>query len=291
VDGDPVDPGAPSVVVRQIGGDYFRTMGIALLEGRVPGPADDSAATPVVVLSRSLAATLFPAGDPVGRRVRFAFGPQVAWQVAGVVADAQTGPLDRPVPPTIYLWYLQAPDNRMSLVVRTGSEPGSVIGMLRRAASELDPGVAVYAGNTLAAVVRDSDAVALRRLPLLLVGAVGGVSLILAVVGLYGAVALAVSQRSRELAIRLALGAAPAAIERSILRYGARLAALGIASGLGLILLLVRLLRAAVAGVGGSHPGPVLAAAAVLALITLIASYLPARRVLRLDPAAVLRAD
>jgi putative ABC transport system permease protein len=177
----------------------------------------------------------------------------------------------------------------MSIVVRTGGDPLALAAPARRAIASLDPDLAVANVRTLDRVVADS--VGDRRFTMLLLGLFGAVALALAVIGIYGVTAYGVAQRTREMGIRLALGAAPGAVRRLVVGEGMRLALGGLVAGMVLALVGTRALRSQLYGIRSSDPATYLALSAVLLLVAVLATYLPARRATRVDPAITLRAE
>lgn len=307
VEGAPEPPSSrrPEATPRGVAGDYFEAMGIWLVDGRRFTARDDTGSTPVIVINESLARLLFDGGRAVGRRVRFYAFPEQAWEIVGVVGDVKTGRLDAPAPPTVYYPHLQAPDNRLSLVVRvtcgpaagiaarTGQpcEPASLAGVIRSAVAAVDPAVPVYAVTTMEEQVTRSTAVFARRYPLMLVGLFAATALVLAVVGLYGLISYAVVQRTREFGVRMALGATPGDIRAAVLRRGAFVAAGGVALGVPGALILTRALRGMLYGVATTDAITYLGACTVLVAVALLASYLPARRATRIEPTIALRSE
>jgi len=179
----------------------------------------------------------------------------------------------------------------MSLVIRSPLEPVALAGQVRSLVRGLDPGVPVYDVESLSAKVESASAVAARKVPLILLGAFAGAALLVAMVGLYGVVSFNVARRSREFGIRQALGAAPSQVRRMVLREGTLLAGLGILIGGVLSLGLNRLMQNMLFGVGPGDPVAFLSAAGLMALVTLVASDLPARRATRIEPTVALRSD
>jgi putative ABC transport system permease protein len=279
------------VVGRGVAGDYFHALAVPLLAGRLLTAQDDSTRPLYLLIDESTARRAFPDGNAVGQRLRLEAFPDSPWEIAGVVGDVRTGPLDQPFRPTIYTSHLQSAENRMSLVVRSAVEPGEVVSRIRKAVSSLDPNAVVYGARTLGDQVSDSGAVVLRRLSLLLLGAGAGVALVLSVMGLYGVVAFTVARRSRELGIRAALGAGPGALLRLVMRQGLALNFLGTGIGVGLGLALAATVRTLLFGVSPTDPMTYVATAALLTGATLTASWLPARKATRVDPATVLRRE
>jgi predicted permease len=295
VEGQPEPPASsrPEATMRGIAGDYFTAMGIALRDGRTFTAEDDSVAPRVIMVSEAIARRLMPAGRAVGQRVRFFAFPQSAWTVIGVVGDVKTSSLDAPAPPTIYYTHLQAPENRMTVVARAapGSDAAALVNVIRNASTAVDPTMPVYAAGTMTEQIESSSAVAARRYPLALIAAFAIAALTLAVIGVYGVIAYSVAQRTRELAIRTALGAQSGDVLRLVAARGLALAAAGVALGVPAALLLTRALASLLYGVTATDAATYAAVAALLVSVALLASYLPARRATRVDPALALRAD
>jgi putative ABC transport system permease protein len=281
----------PEAVMRGVAGDYFQAMGIRLVAGRPFTARDDSASAKVVLLSESLARRLFPDGRVLGERLRFYAFPEEAWTIIGVVGDVKTGTLDAAPPPTVYYNHLQAAENRLSLAVRSTIDPGALVAPIRALVGGLDPAIPVYAIGTMDDQIAESPAVFARRYPLILIGAFAAAALLLAVVGIYGVINHTVTQRNREMGIRMALGARGSDLVRGVLGHGLRLAALGILAGTAVALAATRFLAGLLYGVTSSDPLTYAGVVVLLALVALIASWLPARRATRVDPLTVLRAD
>ncbi|MDF2774718.1 MAG: permease, partial [Geminicoccaceae bacterium] len=302
---EPPSSRRPEATLRGVAGDYFEAMGIRLVDGRRFTPRDDSATTPVIMINESLARSLFRGRLAVGQRFRFYDFPERAWEIVGVVGDVKTGRLDAAPPPTVYYPHLQAPDNRMSLAVRAACtprggrahrggrtcEPASLGGVIRRAVSAVDAAAPVYAVTTMDEQVARSPAVFARRYPLILVGLFAATALVLATVGLYGLISYAVVQRTREFGVRMALGATAGDISAAVLRRGAVVAGAGIALGVPGALVLTRALRGMLYGVGTADPVTYVGACCVLGVVALLASYLPARRAMRVEPTVALRVE
>lgn len=293
IEGEPeLDPSSRlEAASRAVSEDYFTTLGVPLVAGRFLDRQDDSTHPTTVVLNAALAQRLFPSGSPLGRRLRFYAFPDYVFDIVGVVGDVRTGSLEEAPPPTIYFSHLQYPAPRMSLVIRSPLEPVALAGQVRSLVRGLDPGVPVYDVESLSAKVESASAVAARKVPLILLGAFAGAALLVAMVGLYGVVSFNVARRSREFGIRQALGAAPSQVRRMVLREGTLLAGLGILIGGVLSLGLNRLMQNMLFGVGPGDPVAFLSAAGLMALVTLVASDLPARRATRIEPTVALRSD
>ena len=208
-----------------------------------------------------------------------------------MVGDVKTASLDAAAPPTVYLSHLQAAENRMNLVVRGNADPGVLLAAIRRTVGGLDPSIPVYGAVTMEEQIVRSRAVIARRYPLVLISVAALAALVLSVVGVYGLIAFAVARRTRELAIRMALGARDRSVVALVVRRGMLLAVAGIALGVRGALALTRFLGGLLYGVSPADFTVYAAVSAGLALVTAAASYLPARRATRVDPGIALRAE
>jgi predicted permease len=287
---DPADP--PRAVMRTVSTGYLDAMGIPLAAGRALDQGDRADATPVILVNRTLAYRFWPEGDAVGRRIKLGRPDSDApWRtVVGVFADARQADPAGPVEPEILFPYAQDPVGwytGTTLVVRVRTRPRalaeSVIGRVRSAAPEIP----VTRVRTMPELL--ADAVAADRLGALLMGLLSLVATALAVGGIYGVMAYAVGRRTHELGLRLALGARPRELQAMVLRDGLRLGFLGAAVGLVGASLLSGLLRGLLRNVSPTDPLTFAAVGVFLLAVAGTASYLPARRAARLDPAAILR--
>ncbi|HJQ21010.1 MAG TPA: ABC transporter permease, partial [Gemmatimonadaceae bacterium] len=281
----------PEAVTRAVAGEYFRALRIPVIEGRVLNDRDDLHAPYAIVMSESLARQLFGHESAVGRRVRFYAWKDSAWTVVGVVGDVKTDALDQPVRPTIYYSHLQGPANRMSIVARSRGDAASLVPSMRRIIAELDPTVAVYRGGTMSEYVSASQAVASRRYVLFALGAFAAIALFLAIIGVYGVIAYNVSQRTREIAVRVALGAQASQVLTLVLGEGLRVVIVGLAIGAAVALAVSRTLASLLYGVGSHDLTTYASVSALLLLVAMLATLLPARRTLDVDPARLLRGD
>jgi len=262
-----------------------------LLAGRTFDARDDSSSAPSVLINQSLARRLLPSGSAVGRRLVFYAFPDPPWEIIGVVGDVKTGELDAPPQPTIYYSHLQAAANRLTLTIRTATDPNALVAAVRATARAMDPSLPVYQISTMDDVIAGSPPAFTRRYSLFLIGAFGVAALLLALVGVYGVVAVSVAQRARELGIRAALGATSTQLLALVLRHGSRLVLVGVLVGCAMALALGRFLGALLYRVDPSDPATYLAVVIVLSAITLGAIAVPARRAARANPAAVLRIE
>lgn len=268
---------------------FFEALSLPLLRGRVFDSSDAWDGPRWVVLSRTLAERLWPDQDPIGRELYWGGTTGRTRIVAGVVGDYQDVSLGAAPEPVLFLPYNQLPWPRMTLLIRSRGEPASLIAAVRREIHAADPSLPLAALRPLDSQL--ADAVAVPRLRSGLMAGFALSALLLAAIGIYGVMAANVAQRRRELGLRVALGARPQRLVSMLLSRGVRLAACGIALGLFGSWATARLLQGLLHGVSALDPLVLTLGLLLLGLTTLLASYLPARRALRLDPMLVLRHD
>jgi predicted permease len=271
---------------RVIEGPYFGAVGIPLLHGRTFGSEDDARAPRRVVISRELARQVFPSENPLGKRLRVA-GAEA--EIIGVVGDVAIGPRASPRPYVYHSHSQFAADRNWSLteVVAVDGDPASLLGDARRDLSRIDPALVLYEPRMLEDVI--GGGVAQERFALLLVAAFALLALALAAVGVYGVLRCSVSQRTREMGIRMALGAPARAVRSMIVRDGARLATIGIGAGCMTALAATRSLRSLLFGVSATEPLVFVTAAGVLGCVAIVASWIPARTATKADPLQAVR--
>jgi predicted permease len=295
VDGRPEVPPAqqPTMEVRIATPGYFRTIGIPVLRGRAFAESDGPDAPQVVVLSESAVRRFFPGEEPIGRTIRLGLGRgrgrKAGGEVVGVVGDVKELGLAAASPPEIYLPYAQFPIQSMDVVLRTGVPPRSLAGAIERVVHGLDPELPVSRVATLDEVLARS--VSEPRFYALLIGSFAGTALFLAALGLFGVMSYAVAQRTREIAVRVALGATGEVLVRMVLREAFLLGATGVALGLGGALLLSRAIAGLLFALSPRDPATLAGVALLLLATALVAGYLPARRATRVDPAIALRSE
>ena len=276
----------PEVQFRRSIGDFFQTMGIPLLRGRLFMASDGATAPPVAVVNQTLAAKLFPDEEAVGKRVRFS-ATQPWTTIIGVVGDIKHAALDETAQPEMYVSHLQGSVVSPYLVMRTSGKAADMIDIVRAEARAIDRDLPVYRIQTMASV--KSDSVAQRRFVLVLVGTFGLLALVLAAIGVYGVMSLLVSERTQEVGVRLALGAQPAQMMRMLVGQAIRLALTGAAIGVAMSLVLMPLLRHQLFAVAPRDPLTLAGVPTVLLLVAGFAALLPARRALRVNPVDALR--
>jgi predicted permease len=267
---------------------YFDTLRIPIVKGRPFGSQDQPGAEPVVVVNQTLARRYYPGAHPIGKRLRV--GPAGApWRaIVGVVGDVLNTQPGEPAIPQVYLPFEQQPARTLTILVRT-SNVDSVVAAARREVARLDPHQPLYDVKTMESALFETQAS--NRVITGLFAVFAAVALGLATVGLYGLISYTVSQRTREIGVRLALGARRVDILRLVLGQGLRLAALGLALGMLLGLGLSRVMASALVGVKAADPVTFTVVPVVLGLVALVATAIPARRAARCDPAVVLRAE
>jgi putative ABC transport system permease protein len=294
IDGVTPDAGDPTDTLYRVGtGDYLRTLGVQLVEGRLLDDRDGDDAPAAVVINETFARRYWPGRSPLGSRMRIADPSGPRYVVVGVVRDVHERGYTLAMKPGVYLSVAQKmgafPEYPDYLVVRTSSDPDELAGSIRRIVSAADPDQPISAIRSMDEIV-DLD-VADRQQQMVLLGAFAGLALLLASVGLYGVLSYAVTQRSREIGLRIALGASAGSVMRMVVARGLSLTAAGLAIGMALAWALTRTLQNVLYGVSAGDPATFLAVVALLGAIALAACYIPARRASRLDPIAVLRAD
>jgi putative ABC transport system permease protein len=278
--------------LRTVSSSYFELMGLPLLNGRFFDKYDTQDSANAIVVNKTLANRLFPNDDPVGQRVIFRFSSgEHRWNIVGVVGDEKVTLLDRPTTAVVYFPYAQVFDDNFGLVVRTTIEPSSVFGAIRGEIQRFDRDIPIYGEITMDQLIAEAPSTFLRRYPAFLIGIFACVALILAVVGVYGVISYSVSQRKREIAIRLALGANPRSILTLVVGHGLLLTATGVGLGLAGAFFLARGMSSLLFGVTAGDPLTFVSVSVLLSLIAILASYLPARRAMRVDPMETLRCE
>jgi len=290
IEGDAVtNNNIPTVQVGVVSPDYFRTIEIPLKRGRFFTDADDRKAPRVVLIDEALAERYFANRDPVGLRIKTG-GPSSTqpWMtIVGIVGNVKSDGFDQPNQPHLYFNILQNPSKAMAIYLKTDVAPSAVTQTLREHIRAVDRDLPVFGETTLTQVAAES--VSRRKFAMQLVGVFGILALLLAGVGIYGVIAYSVTQRTREIGIRVALGASKSAILGWVLKQAMILTVVGIAVGLLGAFLLTRLLRSLLFGVAATDFVTYGALALLLTVVALIACYVPARRATKVDPLVALR--
>lgn len=274
----------PNANVRFISPDYFHTMGLPLRAGRAFDERDRG--RKVMIISETLAQLLWPGQDPLGRRIDRWINDE--FEVIGVAADVRTS-ADRAPVPTVYRQHRDWPPLRMIIVARAADDAYSAAGAFRAAIQSVDANVPIPALHSMDEILDQS--LAQQRFQLLLVAVFAGSALLLTILGIYGVVAYAIARRQKELGIRIALGATPAAVRALVMRRGMRPVVLGLTAGLALTLAGGRVIDSLLFETRTTDPALLAAVAGLLTLSALAACHLPGRRASRVDPIEALRAE
>jgi predicted permease len=276
---------------REVSPAYFSTLGAKLARGRYFDDGDVASKPEVAIINQAFAHQYFPNEDPIGKRIGQAVAAPTPVEIVGLVEDVREGPLNEEIPPILYRPYNQEPDTYFTLIVRTPQDERSVLPELRGMVRAIDPEIVTLRGMTMADRIEQSPLAWIQRSTAWLAAGFAGMALVLALIGLYGVVAYSVSQRTREIGVRIALGAEPRMVYRMILGEAAWLSGIGIASGLLLAALVAGFLRKLLFGISPWDPATMAAIAALLAVTSLFASFIPARRAAAVDPIEAIRAE
>jgi predicted permease len=275
---------------RDVSPGFFNTIRARLLKGRYFAESDDPSKPRVVIINQALARKYFPGEDPIGKKIGDTRGwPDSQRVVVGVVEDIRDGALDDEIWPAVYYPFSQSPDTDFNLVVRTSQAEASLLPVIVAAIREVDPALGTVNEMTMAAKINQSPSAYLHRSAAWLVGGFACVALLLGIVGLYGVIAYSVGRRTREIGVRMALGAQPKAVYRLIMREAAWLAGIGIGVGLLCAIAAATWIRSLLFGVRSWDASTLASVSFVLAVFALLASYIPARRAANVDPMVALR--
>jgi len=271
--------------------DYFNAMGIPLRSGRAFTLPDARSPSESVIVNEAFEKHYFPGQSAVGKRIRrMVRGAEARWQtVVGVVSDVRQSGLAGDIMPEVYSPELEDVGGELSFVIRATGEPASLISAVRRVVAEVEPNQAPH--NVMTMEQRLANTTTSRRLNTVLLGSFAGLALLLAVVGIYGVMSYAVTQRTREIGVRIALGASSKEIIKLIVGQGALLVGIGVVIGLGVAALGTRLLANLLFGVSALDPVTFVGVTALLAATAFLACYLPAGRATKVDPMVALRQE
>ncbi len=294
LEGRAVAPGEEeSSVARRVDRDYFSVMKIPLVRGRSFAASDTPDSSPVVIVNEAWVKRYLPNGeDPIGKRVRMTRAPEEPFrQIVGVVGNAAEDSLAAPPPPAMYFPMAQDSGytSYLNYVIRTAGDPAAMLSAARSTMRSIDPQLAFIQPQSMEEFMDRSPAVFLRRYPFYLIGSFAGLALILAIIGLYGLISYSVMQRTREIGIRMALGARQQDILKLTIRQGVIAAITGVVIGLAAGLALTRVMSSLLYGVSSSDWAVFACVSFLLLVIALTASYIPARRATEVDPMVALR--
>ncbi|HEX4309239.1 MAG TPA: ABC transporter permease [Acidobacteriaceae bacterium] len=289
--GGPPHKDLREVADREVSPGYFSTIRARLVRGRWFTEDEDSTKSRVGIINQQLAKQFFPGEDPIGQQVFSDSRSKSHIRIIGVISDIQEGQLDAAPRAAIYMPFNQAPDNDFAVILRTTQTEDAVLSSATAAIHSIDPVIAVHDPITMTQRLHDSPSAWFHRSSAWLVGCFAALALILSVVGLYGVISYSVSQRTREIGVRMALGAQRSSVYRLILREAGRLAFIGIAAGLLCSLAATTLLRSLLFRVQTWDVTTLAAVALTLGAAALLASYLPARRAASVNPTEALHAE
>lgn len=287
----PLPPGRsrPEVALRTVSANYFSAMRIPLVRGRAFEETDGPDSPQVILVNQLLAEDVLPDADPIGRHITFEFA-KGRFQIVGIVGNEQFDEIDRPLLPVVYFPARQDGLSEATLMVRT-ARPASLPAAARAALAELDPALPLFSVRTVQQITDASAAVFMRRTATWLLGIFAAAAVLLAAMGLYGVLAQTVAERTREIGVRVALGATRGNIFGLVLRRGLGAAAIGLVLGIAGTIVVSRLLVSLLFGVRPADPLIVGAAATGLACVAVLACMVPAIRAVRIDPATAVRVD
>ena len=293
IEGRPKPPAGEDFVtdVRVITPNYFHTMSMPIRQGRTFSEAEATTAKHVVVINETLAREYFPSGDAIGKRLTiFMKDENLPSEIVGIVGDVRHSGLDSPIRSMVYWPHSELAFPFMTLLVRTNVDPVSLVPAIQREVQAIDRDQPITDVRTMEALLANSTA--RSRFSTVLLAIFAGLAVLLASVGVYGVMSYSVSQRRREMGIRLSLGATRSDVVGLVVRQGLTLAGIGVGVGLGAAALLTHLLLSTLLyGIGARDPATFAGTAVLLLAVSLTACYLPARRASRVDPMTALRCE
>ena len=280
------------VNMRDVTSDYMKTIQARLLRGRGFTDADDAGKPKVAIINQALAKMYFAGQDPIGQRFRNTdLDPKSIKEIVGVVDDIKEGSLDSEIWPAAYYPVSQDEESFMTLLVRTSQSEAAILPELVHTIHAIAPGVGTMNESTMAQHLRDSSTAWVHRSCAWLVGGFAAVALMLGMVGIYGVIAYSVSQQTREIGVRMALGAQRSSVIHMVMREAGRLTLMGVVIGLCCAIGAARLMRGLLFGIAPWDVSTLAAVALVLGVLALLASYVPARRAASVNPVEALRAE
>jgi macrolide transport system ATP-binding/permease protein len=280
------------VLQRDVTAGYFATLKTPLLRGRFFKSDEDATKPQVAIVNKAFTELYFPGEDPIGKRIGDAqLTPESLKEIVGIVDDVREASLDDQIVPAVYYPIEQNVDRQFNLVIRTSRNEKSLLALLAPTVHQVDPDIGVVEEETMMQYINGSQTAYLHRSTALLIGGFSILALLLGTIGLYGVISYSVSQRTREIGVRIALGAQRTSIYQMVLLEGGRLAAWGIGSGLMCSLAMTMLLRSLLFGVQSWDTATMTMVIVVLAAAAVSASYFPARRAASINPIEALRAE
>src|SRR5678816_660475 len=291
IDGDPVPaPGKETEAnIRTVSDDYFKTLGVPLLGGRMFDERDGPDKPGVVIIGKTIADRMFAGRDPVGMRIRYSSIQGEPDLIVGVVGDVKITGIDEALRPVLYYPFRQSSSIFANLVTRTNSDPNALAAAIRNEVRTLEPDAAILNVRTMDEMIAQTPASFMRRFPALVISIFAGVALLLASIGIYGVVSYSVTQQTHYIGVRMALGASPSDILKMVLKQGLVLALLGVGVGVLAALGLTRLLSTLLYEVSANDVSTFAIVTGALFGVALLACYLPARRATKVDPLTALR--
>jgi putative ABC transport system permease protein len=286
----PARPGeAPSANYRVVNPEFFKTLGVPLVRGRLIDDREARQAAMVAVIDETFAQRHFPNEDPIGRGLDIGNGTDGYYQIVGVVGNVRYEALEEAPTPTMYIPHGQEPFRQMWVMARTSGEPAALGGTVRQVLRDLDKGLPAFDISPLDEILEES--MAQRRFSMLLLVLFAGVALFLAAVGLYGVVSYTVGQRTQEIGLRMAIGAAPSQVMAMVVGGGMKLAAAGIVIGIAGSLATASYIASLLYDMEPYDIASYAATSAVLLAVAAVACFVPARRAMRVDPIIALRSE
>ncbi|HLJ48048.1 MAG TPA: FtsX-like permease family protein [Bryobacteraceae bacterium] len=281
----------PVIQYNLISPGYFNTMGIRLLTGRGITDDDKKESQHVAVINEAMAERFWPHENPIGRQFRSMDDDKHPIAVVGVVQNSRIVKLTGPIDPSYYVSFAQSYVSLRTLHVRTRLAPEVMLAQLRKEIGDLAPGISLTAGQTMRESIDSLNGLLRFRLGAMIAAGLGGLALVLAIIGLYGVVSYAATQRTREIGIRVALGAASGEILGMVVGQGLKIVAVGLLVGIAAALAMARLVGNFLVGVSAMDPLIYVGVTALLALVAAVACAIPARRATRVDPVRALRVE
>jgi len=292
IQGHPYNGEHNEVNERDVSADYFATINAHLISGRFFTDSEDATKPKVVVINQALAQKYFPGENPIGKKIGgITLAPDSLCEVIGVVDDIRESSLDEEIWPAVYYPFNQNPDNYFEVIVRTSQAEQSVLLALVEAIRKVDPNIGTRNEQSMMERIDDSPAAYIHRSAACLVGGFAALALLLGVVGLYGVIAYSVSQRTREIGVRMALGAQRGSVCQLILKEAGLLTILGVAAGVACSILAATFMGKLLFGVRSWDLPTLVSVALLLSISALVASFIPARRAASVNPVEALRAE